>query len=239
MAKLQIIGTSHISPESVRKVEEKILEKKPTMVAIELDRGRFAALLSQKRRTRLSDIRHIGVKGWLFAMIGAWAEKSLGAKVGVSPGTEMLTAAKAAQKVDAKIALIDQDISITLRRLSKEITWKEKWNFFVDVIKGVIFRQGVKIDLAKVPPKELIKKLVRDVKKRYPSIYQVLIVERNEIMAKHLAHLLLTHPESYIIAVIGAGHEDEVRELVKRYIKQQKKIEAEKRDELPQLQKQN
>jgi len=233
MAKLSIIGTSHISPESVKQVETKILEKKPTIVAIELDRGRFAALLSDKRRVRISDIRHIGVKGWLFAMIGAWAERSLGAKVGVSPGAEMLTAAKAAQQVNAKIALIDQDISVTLKRLSKTITWKEKWNFLVDAIKGVVFRQGVKIDLAKVPPKELIKKLVRDVKKRYPSIYQVLIVERNEIMSKRLAHLLHTNPDSYIIAVLGAGHEEEVREFVKKYIKQLKQNDTEKRDELP------
>lgn len=233
MAKLSIIGTSHISPESVKQVEAKILEKKPTIVAIELDRGRFAALLSEKRRVRFRDIRHIGIKGWLFAMIGAWAERSLGAKVGVSPGAEMLSAAKAAQQVNAKIALIDQDISITLKQLSRTITWKEKWNFLVDAVKGVIFRQGVKIDLAKVPPKELIKKLIRDVKKRYPSIYQVLIVERNEIMSKRLAHLLHTRPDSYIIAVLGAGHEEEVRELVKKYIKQLKQNDTEKRDDLP------
>lgn len=239
MAKLQIIGTSHISPESIKKVEISILEKKPDIVAIELDSARFYALLSKKRKIRLSDIKKIGLKGWLFATIGAWAERSLGAKVGVSPGTEMLTAAKIAKQTGAKIAFIDQEINITLKKLSKEITWKEKWNFLLDIIKGLLFRQGIKFDLSKVPPKQLIKKLVEDVKKRYPTIHKVLIEERNDIMAQRLAYLLSTHPESYIIAVIGAGHEDEVKELVKRYIKQQKKNTTEKRNEPTQHLRQN
>jgi len=127
VARLKIIGTSHISPESLKKVQQVILKEKPNIVAIELDKKRLIALL-QKGKTgpRLRDIKRVGLKGWLFAIIGAWVERKLGAKVGVTPGSEMTAAISAARQVGAKVALIDQDIEITLRNFSKALTWKEK-----------------------------------------------------------------------------------------------------------------
>ena len=53
----------------------------------------------------------------------------------------MLTAVKLAKKHKIQLALIDQDIEITLKRLSQEITWREKFNFLADIIKAVIFRK--------------------------------------------------------------------------------------------------
>jgi len=142
MARIKIIGTSHIAPESLAKVEKNIREIKPGIVAIELDKKRLFALLSKKQQSiSIRDIRRIGFKGWLFALIGAWAERKLGAKVGVSPGAEMLKAVALAQEVGAKTALIDQDIEVTLKRFSKALTWKEKWAFVVDIFKGVVLKK--------------------------------------------------------------------------------------------------
>jgi len=223
VAKVKIIGTSHISPESLKKVEQTILEEKPAIVAIELDAKRLFALLHKdKQRLSFKDIKRVGFKGWMFAQIGAWAEKKLGAKVGVSPGAEMLRAVAAAQKTGARIALIDQDIDVTLKKISHALTWKEKWNFAKDLFKGVVLRKGIKIDLSKVPSQKLIEKLMNDVKKRYPSIYKVLVHERNKYMAKKLAKITQYHPDAYIIAVVGAGHEKEMTKLLKSYIKAQR-----------------
>lgn len=217
---LEIIGTSHISPESLKKVEQTILDKKPQIIAIELDAKRLYALIHKgKERISFRDIRNVGLKGWLFAIIGAWAEKKLGAKAGVAPGSEMLKAVAAAQQVGAKIALIDQDINITLQRFSKALTWKEKFTFAADLFKGVVLKKGVQFDLKKVPSQKIIKTLIEDVKKRYPNVYKVLVKERNEYMAKRLATLIKLHPEENIIAVVGAGHEREIRKLLKKYLK--------------------
>lgn len=220
MENLRIIGTSHISPESLKKVERVILEESPAVVAVELDRKRFTALLQKgKRKLSFGDIRRVGFKGWLFALIGAWVEEKLGKKVGVSPGAEMLLAIKTAQKVNAKIAFIDQDIEITLRRFSKALSWKEKWRFIVDVFKGLFLRKGVKFDLSKVPSERVIEKLIRDVRLRYPNVYRVLVAERNEVMAHRLFHIMEQFPDGKIIAVVGAGHEREIAGLLKRYLK--------------------
>lgn len=213
---LIIIGTSHISPESIRAVESLILDKKPEVVAIELDKGRFMALVSgEKSKIGLKEIKRIGVKGWVFAKFGQWVEKKLGSKIGVSPGDEMIKAAKTAEIVKSKIALIDQPIEITLKKFSKRITWKEKFRFVWDLLTGWLRKDmRIKVDLKKVPEEKIIEQMIGIVKKRYPNVYDVLIAERNVVMAKHLNKLMQNY--NSIIAVVGAGHEKEVIEKIRK-----------------------
>ena len=135
----------------------------------------------------------------------------------------MIIAINLAKKHKAKLALIDQDIEITLKRFSKSFAFKEKWNLFVDILRGIFFKKqemkklGIKkLDLTKVPSKTLIKKMTQQVKKRYPSLYKVLIEERNEVLAHNLRQLIEQNPLSPIVAVIGAGHEEEVIKLIKK-----------------------
>ena len=123
---LAIIGTSHIAKQSLEEVEKAIEEGKPDIVALELDRKRLYSLMNkEERKISIYDIRRVGFKGFIFSLIGAWAEKKLGKIVGVAPGSEMKKAVMLARKYKLKIALIDQDIEITLRRFSKALTWRE------------------------------------------------------------------------------------------------------------------
>jgi pheromone shutdown-related protein TraB len=218
---LTILGTSHIAAESVAKVEKLIVLEQPNIVALELDRRRLYALMHpEKAKPSWRDISRVGFKGWLFSVIGAWVERKLGEKVGVSPGSEMLRAVQAARQVGAHIALVDQDIEITLKRFSKSLTWGEKWNLFVDVIKGLIFRKNeFKFDLSTVPSQKLIEKMIRQVRKRYPNIYRVLVTERNEVMAKRLAWLMQNNTDKQILAVVGAGHEKELVQLIREELR--------------------
>ena len=216
---LILIGTSHIAIESVKLVEKVILKETPDIVALELDKHRFFALVSgKKRRLKLKDIKKLGLKGFLINLFGAWIEKKLGELVGTPPGSDMLKAAQTAREIGADIALIDQNIMITLNRLNKAITWKEKFRFIADIMKGFIFRKPiVKFDLRKVPSETIIRKLTKKMKDDYPSFYKVLIEERNEVMSKNLYNLVSTNKN--IIAVVGAGHKKEIIRLIKKKFK--------------------
>ena len=222
-ATIHIIGTSHISRQSMKEIGQYIEAEKPGLVAIELDHRRFHALQQKNRKPGLSGIPKIGLKGFVFGMLGYWAEKKLGEAVGVSPGSEMLHAIKLAKKHQLRIAFIDQDIEITLRRLSAELTWREKWNFLVDLCKGIFSGKkqmkelGMEgFDLNKVPDKVLIEKLMAKVKERYPSIYKVLVKERNTIMARNIMTLASFNPGMKILAIVGAGHEDGIKEIIRK-----------------------
>jgi len=214
---LTIIGTSHIAKQSLEDVEKAIIDGKPDIIALELDKRRLYSLFKEPSKIRIYDIKRVGIKGFVFALIGAWAEKKLGKIVGVAPGSEMKKAVRLAKKNKIKLALIDQDIEITLKRFSKSLTWKEKWNFIVDIIKAIFIRKEViTFDLTKVPSKKVVKKLVGQVKKRYPNIYKVLIEERNEVMANNIKKIMETYTDKKILVIIGAGHEDDILELIKK-----------------------
>ena len=218
------IGTSHIAQESVKEVKATIAKYADAIVAVELDKNRLQALLAEDAPTSfsLADIRHVGLAGFIFGTIGAYVSKKLGKLVNQKPGADMLAAIKAAQEHGHNIALIDQNVVKTLKRFSQEITWREKGRVVKDIFLGVFFQKSQlkrvgleQFDLTKVPPKEVIKKMMFYLKKSYPNVYKVLIEERNVVMVKRLYHLAQNHPEKTIIAVIGAGHEDGMRALLK------------------------
>lgn len=212
---LVIIGTSHIAKASVSEVEQTIEREKPEVVALELDKGRFFALVNkQKGRIRFRDSRTIGFNGYLFAKIGEFVERKLGGKVGLDPGEDMLSAARIASKNKCKIALIDQKIEITLKNFSKEITWKERFRFVGDILTGFVSKKNkVQIDLNKVPDQEVINKMLLQVKERFPIFYRVLVTDRNKYMAKKLVKLMGSYTK--VVAVVGAGHEEELLDEIK------------------------
>ncbi|MFH1276398.1 MAG: TraB/GumN family protein [Candidatus Woesearchaeota archaeon] len=218
-----IIGTSHISKDSIEEIKTAIESKKPDIIAVELDRERATALFSEEAKTKMSfsEIFKIGLKGYLFAKVGQVVQRKLGQYVGSAPGSEMKTAIEEAKKRNLKVALIDQPIRITLKNFSKELTWKEKFHFIGDIFKGILFRKkqmkelGIEnLDLNKVPGKELIKKMMGKLKKDYPNIYKTLVEDRNKYMVKKLVKLMRDNPEQKIVVVVGAGHQEGMEELL-------------------------
>ncbi len=211
---LYLIGTSHIAKQSIREIESAFKDLHPDFCAIELDQQRYHALMSNMQgKPSIRDIPKIGLNGYLFARLGSWASKKLGKIVGVSPGSEMKKAIQLSKEHKGRLLFIDQPIHITLKRLSKALTWKEKLKF----MKGLFMprKQVIDFDLSTVPNKQAIKKLVSEVKKSYPSLYKVLIEERNYYMAKKLKAIMSQFPEKKILAIVGAGHEDDIIDILK------------------------
>lgn len=214
---LVFLGTSHIAKQSLDEVKKVIEEEAPGIIAIELDEKRLKALMSNsKRKVEFRNIGQIGLKGFLFSLLGAWAEKKLGNLVGVAPGSEMKLAVKIAKNKGIEIALIDQDIEVTLQKLSKAITWGEKLNFITEIVKAIFSRKKeMEFDLAKVPDKKIIKKLTSRLRERYPNVYRVLIEERNAVIAGNIKKLMISDPNKKILVILGAGHIDDVVSRIK------------------------
>lgn len=219
---IQLLGTSHISQESVHEIQRAVEEGKPDIIAVELDIQRAIALLqNQKNRLSISHIRHIGVKGYIFAKVGQIVQQKLGKVVGISPGSEMKAALMIAKKKKINVAFIDQPIRITLKKFSKALTWKEKGKFLADFFKGIFQpkkqarEMGLgQLDLRKVPTQELIIKMMSRLKNRYPSIYKTIVEDRNVYMVKSLVKLVRKNPENKILAIVGAGHIEGMKELL-------------------------
>jgi pheromone shutdown-related protein TraB len=222
MKQVILIGTSHIAKESIDNVRKVIVEEKPDIVAVELDSMRLEGMMSEEKpKFSLYSIKIVGVKGFLFAVIGSWLSKKLGRLVGVDPGEDMLSAVNAARENKIRVALIDQNINVTLAKFSRHFSWKERWHLVADMIKGVVMpKQQMKkmglenIDLTKVPSEELIEKVLEGTKERYPNLYRVLVHERNVYMVKKIIQMMALENINKIVVVVGAGHRKGMTRLI-------------------------
>lgn len=219
---IKIIGTSHIAQQSVEEIKRAVEEFQPEIIAVELDFQRAVALTQQqKNKTSLSDIFRVGVKGYVFVRIGHYIQQKLGKIVGVVPGSEMKAALELARAKNLKVALIDQPIDITLKKFSKNLTWKEKFRFVGDILGGFltpkkkIKKLGLtKFDLTKVPDQKTIDSLIKQLEERYPNVYKTLITDRNKYMVKELVKLLRENKDKKILVVVGAGHKEGMENLL-------------------------
>jgi len=229
MPHIHILGTSHIAEESVKTIKKTFLEFKPDIVAVELDKERLHSLMqaekdkakgekTQRKKLPPSAIKHIGFTGYLFALIGGFAQKKFGRMVGMDPGSDMLSAVKLAQNNKKMLLLLDQDLRITLKKLSRELKGREKRRMLGDLLFGWTKRrrQKINIDLKRVPEDKLITKLLEQTKDRYPSFYKVLVHDRNVFMARRLIAAGMQDPEAKILVVIGAGHKKGLEEELRK-----------------------
>ncbi len=224
MKQIVLLGTSHIAEESIRAIDAARVKYKPDLIAVELDTGRLDALLHHRKQAPFFQlIARVGVTGAVFALIGSYVQKKLGSKVGVLPGADMLAAVRLAHKNKLPVFLIDQPLEATLSHFSRAFTFREKLRLMGDLFLALFFpEQQIKkyglahLDLSRVPPQKLIARMVRKIKKHYPSLYQVLIAERNQHMVYQLVRLAHQYPDKNILAVVGAGHVEGMRLLLAR-----------------------
>ena len=217
--RIHLIGTSHVSKDSVQEVRRFIKEENPDVVAVELDPKRTYALFNEtKSKMSFKMIKVIGLKGFVFYAIARFVQNKVGKILRIQPGSEMKTAIIEGLKNKKQVVLIDQDVRETLRRLSEEITWKERLKFLRDAVRNPLSPElkKIDIDLSRTPSKKLILIVVGYLKKEYPSIYKVLIEERNRKMVSALSGILKRDPDAKIVAVVGAGHEEGMKSLLRK-----------------------
>jgi pheromone shutdown protein TraB len=226
MPNIKIIGTNHVSKESQKKIKKTFLEFQPDVIAIELDKERLKTLIqpNKKNTPHISLIKKIGLFGYLFVLIGGYIQRKIGSSLGVSPGEDMLFAYNLAKNNNLELLLIDRPIQITLRRLSKKFGFREKMRLFGDILKiplQIIYysilpkkikekkisqKKEMSFSVNSIPDDKKIESMFLILKKKYPSLYSVLILERNHIMMKRLIIFAKKNPNKRILAVVGAGH---------------------------------
>ena len=78
-------------------------------------------------------------------------------------------------------------------------------------------KNNLNVDFKNVPDKEIIDFVLKHTKKRYPSLYRVLIQERDLHMARLLNKISEKYPEKKIMAVVGAGHVDGITKYLRNF----------------------
>ncbi|MGL1932965.1 MAG: TraB/GumN family protein [Desulfotalea sp.] len=204
--KFTIIGTAHISNESVQLVEKVISTVQPDCVCLELDDKRFQSL-QQKDKWQSLDLKQIiknkQLSTLFISMLMASYQKRLGGKLGVDPGAELLAGAKVAQDNNIPISLCDRDVRITLRRAWKSTSFFRKGYLLTSLLASAF--DNTEIDeekLTELRQKDVLDELLEEMGEGLPELKRVLIDERDTYLAEKIKS---SHGEN-IVAVVGAGH---------------------------------
>ena len=217
MAEIRIVGTAHVSQQSVDEVRAAIEEYKPDIVAIELDPSRYAALKKQAPAPTVSDVLELkNFNTLLVQWLMAYLQRKIGFDVGVEPGAEMKVAIEEAEKRAIPIALVDRDIRLTLLRFWNAMGIFEKMKMIWALIVSISeVDNGQEIDIESLKQQDVIDMVMVEFRKFSPNGARALIDERDAYIAHQLVLLKVQHPEGRILAVVGAGH----RQGIENYIR--------------------
>jgi pheromone shutdown-related protein TraB len=201
-----VLGTAHVSRESVDLVRNAVSELHPDVVCVELDAKRFEAL-ARPDRFEARDLREV-IRTRQLATLGlnlalASYQRSLGVALGVKPGAELLEAARCAEAEGIPVALCDRDVRITLRRAWRALSfWKRM--LLVSTFTAALFEREElsEEDLRELRRTDVLSRLLNELGAAFPGLKQVLIDERDAYLAERIRET----PGRRVLAVVGAGH---------------------------------
>ena len=202
--RLRILGTAHVSRESVELVRNQIEEWEPDLIAVELCPSRMAAL-TEPESLDSEDLLKI-IKEGRSAMILlqsalAAQQRRMGIFSGERPGAELLAAVNAAEESDIPVEMIDRDVVITLRRAWKKMGMIEKWR----IPNALLWEEDdeeVSIDEV-LGDSDLLSSMMEEARELAPRAGEVLIDERDSFLAGRIQQI---RGKGKVLAVIGAGH---------------------------------
>ena len=202
--RLRILGTAHVSSESVELVRNQIEEWEPDLIAVELCPSRMSAL-TEPESLDSEDLLKI-IKEGRSAMILlqsalAAQQRRMGISSGERPGAELLAAVNAAEESDIPVEMIDRDVVITLRRAWKKMGMIEKWR----ILNALLWEEDdeeVSIDEV-LGDSDLLSSMMEEARELAPRAGEVLIDERDSFLAGRIQQI---RGKGKVLAVIGAGH---------------------------------
>lgn len=203
-----IVGTAHVSEKSVQEVTKAIEELRPDIVAVELCPSRYRAITGQEQDTGEIQIKEILSGGKIYYLLVQWflayVQKKIGSELGVKPGSDMIAAIDEAEKIGARVALVDRDIGITIQRFWSNMRFRDKVRLVASMIPAA-FGKGEEIDIDSVTQDDVVSQIIEEFRQISPGAAQVLIDERDAYIAQNLLRL---GKEGRVVAVVGAGHKE-------------------------------
>ena len=215
---ITLVGTAHVSRQSVEDVERTIEEVEPDIVAVELDQGRYRQLRGEAPEDlTASDLLEGNT---VFQLLAYWllsyVQMRLGERFDIEPGAEMRAAIDTAEERGMGVALVDRDIQTTIQRFWSRMRFREKLHLFGGLTLGMI-GFGLGDDVEEVHPDDLtdtdvVTAMIDEFRRFSPGGAEALIDERDAYIAHHL--IALREQGYSVVGVIGAGH----RAGIERYL---------------------
>ncbi|MDR2662808.1 MAG: TraB/GumN family protein [Treponema sp.] len=201
-----LVGTAHVSKESINEVRSSIEEEKPSMVCVELDEGRYASMNNSNAWERL-DVAKVFKEGRGFLLMAnlvlAGFQRRLGSELGVKPGEEMKTAVKTAEDLGIPYTLCDREVQTTLRRAWSKCGLWAKSKLLASLLSGAFTTEKLsEAEIENLKSRSELDGMMNELASYLPAVKETLIDERD----RYLAAKIWAAGGSRSLAVVGAGH---------------------------------
>ncbi|MCX5644491.1 MAG: TraB/GumN family protein [Phycisphaerae bacterium] len=209
-----LVGTAHISKESVEDVHATIEQVRPDSICIELCKARHQAMTQADNWRKMDIFKIIRQKKAVFLLaqlILSSFYRRLGEKLGVQPGAEMLEGIHMAEQTGATLVLADRDIDVTLRRVWGYLGFWTKLKLAMQLMMSILFSEKIDMDMIEqLKQQDQLEAIMAEFAQRFPEIKRRLIDERDT----YLAQKIRTAPGKTIVAVVGAGHVEGIQSQI-------------------------
>ena len=210
---IHLIGTAHVSRESIDEVTETIRNEKPAMVCVELDQGRHASITQQDSWERLN-VSKVLKEGKGFLLIANMAlasfQRRMGNELGVKPGEEMIAALNAAEEMGVDYSLCDREIQTTLRRAWASCGLWSKCKLLAALFSSAIATEKLSAnEIENLKKTNELDSMMAELANFLPSVKETLIDERDRYLAAKIwkaSEAVSGTAPGCTLAVAGAGH---------------------------------
>ncbi|MDY4610160.1 MAG: TraB/GumN family protein [Sphaerochaetaceae bacterium] len=201
-----LVGTAHVSKDSVDEVAATIETERPDHVCIELDKGRYQTKTQGQSWSNMN-VSKVLKEGKGFLLLANMAlssfQKRMGAQTGSAPGEEIIGAAHIAEEKGIPFSFCDREIQVTLKRAWRKSNLWNKAKLMATLISAAFSKEEIsEEELEQLKQSDILQTMMDEMAKELPTVKEVLIDERDRFLATSIYEA----PGKKIVAVIGAGH---------------------------------
>lgn len=228
-----LLGTAHVSKESIKQVEDVIRAEKPDCVCVELDDARYKTLTSEQtwQEINIAKVLKEG-KGFLLLanLVLASFQKRLGSNIGVKPGFEMKAAITTAEELNIRTELADRPIHITLKRAWAKSGFLGRAKLLAALLSSAFSNEKLdESEIEVLKNKSAMDNMMKEMADYLPNIKEVLIDERD----KYLASKIWEAKGEKTVAVLGAGHLSGTEQFIRDFAANLKNTDISDISEIP------
>jgi len=228
-----LVGTAHVSRESIDEVQELIRNEKPDMVCVELDAGRLASMTQQDSWEKLDLVKVFKEgKGFLLManLVLSSFQRRLGQNLGVKPGDEMKAAIDSATELGIPYSLCDREVQLTLKRAWSNCGFWSKNKLLATLLSSAFSTEKIdEQEIESLKNKNELDSMMGELADYLPEVKKTLIDERDQ----YLAAKIWASQGNRIVAVIGAGHMAGVSAHLEKIARGEASVDTSELERLP------
>ena len=211
---IYLVGTAHVSKQSVEDVCNTIKAVRPDAVCVELCESRHKAIVQKDAWKQMDIFKVVKEKKAVFLLtqlIMSSFYRKIGEQLGVQPGAEMIEAIKQAENMDSALVLADRNIEITLKRVWRYLNFWNKLKMISQLITSLFVVEKIDEKLVEeMKKKDQLENIMETFSKAFPEVKKHLIDERDIYLASKIRNA----SGNAIVAVVGAGHVSGIKQHI-------------------------